>query len=104
MRHALHAVSLSEDASRERQREREMIDNLDGLILLLLRTSGTEDAILTYQEETGASHAEATGAVSELARRNGLDQSNRARRKRRVALATAVTVGVAGLLVLAWPK
>ena len=79
-----------------------MIDDLDELVLLLLRTSGTEDAVLTYEEETGTSHAEATAAVSKLARQHGLDHSARATCKVGVALATAVTVGVAGLLVMAW--
>ena len=46
-----------------------MVDNLDELVLLLLRTTGTRDAVLTYEEETGVSHAEATTAVSELARK-----------------------------------
>ena len=81
-----------------------MIDNLDGLILLLLRTSGKADAVLTYEEETGASHAEATTAVSKLARQNGLDHGARAIRKFGVALATAVTMGVVGLLVMGWSQ
>ena len=46
-----------------------MIDNLDELVLLLLRTSGMHDAALTYEEEAGVSHAEATTVVGELARR-----------------------------------
>ena len=46
-----------------------MIDNLDELVLLLLRTSGMQDAVLTYEEETGLNHTEATTAVRELARK-----------------------------------
>ena len=78
-----------------------MIDDLDELVLLLLRTSGMDDAVLTYEEETGASRAKATTAVMKLARQNGLDHGAPATRKLGVALATAVTVGVAGLLVMA---
>ena len=83
-----------------------MVDNLDELVLLLLRTSGMHDAVLTYGEETGSSHAEATTAVRKLARQNGLDHRGRAVRKARVATATAVTMGVGGLLwmVMAWSK
>jgi len=29
-----------------------MVDDLDELVLLLLRTSGMGDAVLTYEEET----------------------------------------------------
>ena len=81
-----------------------MIDNLDGLILLLLRTSGMHDAVLTHEEEIGASHAEATTAVRKLARRNGLDHRAQVMRKVGMALATAVTIGVVSLLVMARSK
>jgi hypothetical protein len=77
-----------------------MIDNLDGLVLFLLHTSGRGDAVLTYEEETGVSHAEATTAVRELARQNGLDHTARAIGKVGVALATAVTIGVVSFLVM----
>jgi hypothetical protein len=77
-----------------------MVDNLDELVLLLLRTSGMGDAVLTYEEETGASHAEATTAVSKLAQQNGLDHRARATRKIGAALATAVTIGVVSFLVM----
>jgi hypothetical protein len=81
-----------------------MIDDLDELLLLLHRTSGMDDAVLTYEEETGASHAKAITAVEELARQNGLDHGARAKRKVGVALATAVTMGVVGLLVMGLSK
>jgi hypothetical protein len=58
-----------------------MIDDLDELVLLLLRTSGLQDAVLVYEEETGAGHAKATTAVRKLARQNGLDHRDRAIRK-----------------------
>ena len=77
-----------------------MVDDLDELVLLLLRTSGMGDAVLTYEEETGASHAEATTAVRKLAQQNGLDHRDRAIRKVGVALATAVPIGVVGFLVM----
>jgi hypothetical protein len=69
-----------------------MIDNLDELVLLLLRTSGIRDAVVTYEEETGASHAEATSAVRGLARQNRPDHRARRTRNVRLALATAVTM------------
>jgi hypothetical protein len=77
-----------------------MVNNLDELVLLLLRTTGTRDAVLTYEEETGASHAEATTAVRKLTRRNGLDHRAQVMRKVGMALATAVTIGVVSFLVL----
>ena len=81
-----------------------MVDRLDKLVVLLLRTSGMRDTVLAYKEETGASHTEATTAVRKLARQNGLDHRARAIRKVGAALATAVIIGVAGLLVTAWSK
>jgi hypothetical protein len=75
-----------------------MVDNFDGLVLFLLRTTGMGDAVLTYEEETGASHAEATTAVRKLARQNGLDHRARAIGKVCVALATAVTMGVVAFM------
>ena len=75
-----------------------MVDNLDGLVLLLLRTTGMGDAVLTYEEETGASHAEATTAVRRLSRQNGLDHRAQAIGKVGVALAIAVTMGVVAFL------
>ena len=77
-----------------------MVDDLDELVLLLLRTSGMVDAVLTYEEETGASHAEAITAVRKLAQQNGLDHRARATRKIGAALATAVTIGVVGFLAM----
>jgi hypothetical protein len=77
-----------------------MVDNFDGLVLFLLRTTGMGDAVLTYEEETGASHAEATTAVRKLARRNGLDHRDQVMRKVGMVLATAVTIGVVSFLVL----
>jgi hypothetical protein len=58
-----------------------MVDNFDELVLLLLRTSGMGDAVLTYEEETGARHAEATTAVRKLAQQHGLDHRAGATRK-----------------------
>ena len=77
-----------------------MVNNLDELVLLPRRTTGTRGAVLTYEEETGASHAEATTAVRKLAQQNGLDHRATATWKFRVALATAVTIGVVSFLVL----
>jgi hypothetical protein len=68
-----------------------MVDNLDELVLLLLRTAGTGDAVLTYEEETGASHAEATTAVKNLSRRRGPDNKARPIGKLAAAIVTALT-------------
>ena len=64
-----------------------MVDDLDELVLLL-RTSGMRDAVLTYEEETGASHAEATAAVRWLARKAARDHRARGIRKDDMALTT----------------
>ena len=77
-----------------------MVDNFDGLVLLLLRTTGMGDAVLTYEEETGVSHVEATTAMRKLARRNGLDHRAQVVQKVAMALATAVTMGVVSFLVM----
>ena len=49
-----------------------MIGNIEDLILLLLRCDGKRAAIMSYQEETGASHARAVRAVKRLARKHGI--------------------------------
>jgi hypothetical protein len=49
-----------------------MVENTDDLMLLLLRCDGKQAAITTYEEETGASHAEAVQAVERIARNRGI--------------------------------
>jgi hypothetical protein len=77
-----------------------MVEDLDELILLLLRTDGMRDAVLTYEEETGASRSEATTAVRKLSRQNGLDHGARAVGQLAAGIATAVTLGAVSLFVL----
>jgi hypothetical protein len=52
-----------------------MNEDLDDLILLLVRTSGMRDAVLTLKEETGLQHTEAATAVRELVRRDSREAS-----------------------------
>ena len=52
-----------------------MVDELDDFLLLLLRCDGKRAAIASYEEETGAGHAEATRAVEVLARKNGIGKT-----------------------------
>ena len=76
-----------------------MVDNFDELILLLLRTDGMKDAVLTYEEETGVSRSEATTAVRRLLRQNGPDHGVRAVGQLAAAIVTTVTPGAASLFV-----
>jgi hypothetical protein len=54
-----------------------MNEDLDDLILLMLRTSGMRDAVLTLEEETGVPHTEAENAVRELMQRYRLQDRER---------------------------
>ena len=77
-----------------------MDDDLDELILLLLRTSGMRNAVLAYEEETCASHAEATTAVRNLARHSGLENGAWAVGRSAAAIVTALTLGAVNFLVM----
>jgi hypothetical protein len=77
-----------------------MDDDRDEFVLLLLRTSGMGDAVLTYEEETGASHAEATTAVQSLARQRGLDKKIWPVGKLAATIVTALTAGAVSVLVI----
>lgn len=52
-----------------------MVDHLDDLVVLLLRSAGKSEAVATYEEESGASHAEAVVAVEKLAEKHGLTRT-----------------------------
>ena len=52
-----------------------MVENTDDLLLLLLRCAGKRAAVTTYEEETGASRAEAVQAVDRLARKHGIAET-----------------------------
>ena len=77
-----------------------MDEDLDELILLLLRTSGMRDAVLVYEEETLVCRAEATRVVRNLARRSGLKNGAWTVGKSAAAIVTALTLGVAGFLAM----
>ena len=49
-----------------------MAENVEGVILLLLREGSNRHAIRLYQEETGAQFTEAKQAVYALARKHGI--------------------------------
>jgi hypothetical protein len=49
-----------------------MSDDIDDLIVLLLRCDSKRAAIKTYEEETGAGHTEAVQAVERLAQKHGI--------------------------------
>jgi hypothetical protein len=77
-----------------------VVEDLDELILLLLRTNGMRDAVLTYEEETGASRSEAKTAVRRLARQDCPDHGARADGQLAAAIVTTITVGAVILLVM----
>ena len=49
-----------------------MVENVEGVILLLLQEGSNRHAIRLYQEETGALFAEAKHAVYAMAREHGV--------------------------------
>jgi hypothetical protein len=69
-------------------------DDIEGLVVLLLRDGSKRDAIVLIQEETGASRAEAQRQVAELARRHGISSHN-------WTAALAVTLAVVGAALIA---
>ena len=77
-----------------------MVEDIDELILLLLRTNGMKDAVLTYEEETGVSHSEATTAVRRLSRQNGPSHGARAVGQLAAVIVTAATRGAVSLFVM----
>ena len=77
-----------------------MANDFDEFILLLLRTSGMRDAVLAYEEETLASHAEATTAVKNLARQSGLDRRTFAIGKLGAAIVVGLTLGALSCVVM----
>ena len=78
-----------------------MVHHLEELVLLLLRTSGMCDAILTYEEETGASHVEAAAAVSRLVQERGSSSLRRAPKAAGPPTKSGSHDGLAGLPLVA---
>jgi hypothetical protein len=70
-----------------------MVDNFEELVVLILQTCGMKDAVLTYEEETGASRVEATMAVRELVRRDNPDRTVRRIYRHNVTSPTPATMG-----------
>ncbi len=75
-----------------------MVENTDDLILLLLRCDGKQGAITTYEEETGASRAEALQAVERLARKHGIAERRWPAWRTGMIIVAALTVSVLCLL------
>jgi hypothetical protein len=71
-----------------------MVDDLDDLILLLLRSGGKRAAVKTFEEETGAGHAEAVHAVERLARKHGFARTGWPTWRTGMIIAAALTVSV----------
>jgi RPA family protein len=80
-----------------------MVENIDELMMLLLRCDGKWAAIRTYEEETGASRAEAIQAVDELARKHGIVETRWKASRRVIAIVAALTL-VAACVLLAAPS
>ena len=75
-----------------------MVDDIDDLILLLLRCDGKPAAVKTYEEETGAGHAEAVHALERLARKHGFATTRWPTWRTGMILAAALTVSLLCLL------
>jgi hypothetical protein len=69
-------------------------EDIEGLLVLLLREGSWADAVTAYQEETGADRAEAEDAVADVARRNRISTWN-------WPAVIAVAVAVLGALTFA---
>lgn len=70
-----------------------MVENIDDLVLLLLRCDGKQAAITTYEEETGANHARAVRAVEKVARKHRVAGSTWTAWRIGIVIAAMVAVG-----------
>ena len=70
-------------------------DDIEELVVLLLRDGSKADAIALVQDELGASRAEAQRQVAELARRHGISSHN-------WKAGLAVTLAVVGAALIAF--
>ena len=75
-----------------------MVENTDDLMLLLLRCAGKRAAVTTYEEETGASRAEAVQAVERLARKHGIAETRWPAWRTGMIIVAALAVSVLCLL------
>lgn len=75
-----------------------MIDNVEELTILVLKTAGRKEAIAVYKEETGCSHAESVQAVESLSRcaRRG----RKVRIGKRIGVLVGAIVGIGALAFL----
>ena len=78
-----------------------MVDRIDDLVLLLLRCDGKRAAIMSYQEETGVSHARAVRMVERLAREHGIVRTRWTAWRTGMAIVAIVTLGILCFLLVA---
>jgi hypothetical protein len=76
-----------------------MVDDIDDLILLLLRCDGKRAAVKTYEEETGIGHAEAVQTVERLVRKHGLAKTRWLARRTGMIIVAVLAVSLLCLLV-----
>ncbi|MEQ8786320.1 MAG: hypothetical protein RIC55_08470 [Pirellulaceae bacterium] len=69
-------------------------EDIEGLLVLLLRDGSRSDAVTLYQEETGADREQAERVVADLARRHNISSMN-------WPAAVAVAAAVLGAITLA---
>lgn len=69
-------------------------EDIEGLLVLLLRDGSWNDAVMAYREETGADREQAEDAVAEVARRHHISTWN-------WSAIIAVAVAVLGALTFA---
>jgi hypothetical protein len=77
-----------------------MFDKIDDLVLLLLRCDGKRAAIMSYQEETGASRARAVRVVERIARKHGIADTWWIAWRTGMAIVAVATIGILYFLFL----
>ena len=80
-----------------------MVDNIDNLVLLMRRCDGKHAAIMSYEEETDAGHAEAVRAVEKLARKHGIVDVSRIAWRAAKVIVVLATFGILYILWVAPP-
>jgi hypothetical protein len=78
-----------------------MVDKIDDLVLLLLRSDGKQAAIMSYQEETGVSHTRAVRMVERLAREHGIAGTRWTAWGTGMAIVAIVTLAILCFLLVA---
>jgi hypothetical protein len=80
-----------------------MVDHLDDLVLFLLRSDGKQAAVMTYEEETGASRDKAVRAVERIARLHGITKTGRITGRTSLVILAVATSGILYFLLFAQP-